>query len=120
MERLFYKFVFLILLKLTNLFQTIITPYFAVTIARLFFLESWQEPQESKLIVTALILCNINPKLVHKFTKIVTIFRKIIRGFALYIFTFVIIRWVLSQFWIDLNVVISTNSISEVQFNQEV
>ncbi|XP_033227019.1 uncharacterized protein LOC117179390 [Belonocnema kinseyi] len=111
----------LCLLNLDHLFgKTLIMPYIAMLIARLFFPESRQEPQESKLLVAALILCNINPKLVQTFTRFMGMFRKISRGFSLYIFTFVMIRWIFSQFWIDLDLMPITNLISEAEFNREV
>ncbi|EZA60721.1 hypothetical protein DMN91_001666 [Ooceraea biroi] len=85
----------LLLLKLDNLFgQTIIIPYSLLMLGRLYSCNRFHVVQDGSLLITALILCNIKPKLIYKFKTSLTLLIFLLDDFGLYMFSFVLIRYV--------------------------
>lgn len=95
----------LLMLKLDNYFgQAIIIPYLLLMMGRLYNYTSLLETQDSNLLFAALILCNIKPKLIYRFKISFALFTVILHDFGLYMFSFVLMRYVIIYYY---NVAIS-------------
>ncbi|XP_076232094.1 uncharacterized protein LOC143177796 [Calliopsis andreniformis] len=83
----------LLALQLDHLFGKMITiPCFPIILGRIYSQKSTGKTEDGNLLYTALILCNIKPKLTHKFKKFVTLIYMILEDLALYIFSFILIH----------------------------
>lgn len=90
----------LVMLKLDNLFgQAIIIPYLLLMLGRLYNCKNLLETQDNNLLFAALILCNINPKLVYRFKISFAIFTIILNDFGLYMFSFVLMRYIITCYY---------------------
>lgn len=76
---------------------------------RLYNYKSLLETQDSNLLFTALILCNIKPKLIYTFKIAFTLFTIILYDFGLYMSSFVLMRYVITTYYYHYNVAISIN-----------
>ncbi|XP_029164385.1 uncharacterized protein LOC114935667 [Nylanderia fulva] len=90
----------LVMFKLDNLFgQAIIIPYLLMMLGRLVNYKNLLETQDNNLLFTALILCNIKPKLIYKFKMSFAIFIIILNDFGLYMFSFVLMRYIITCYY---------------------
>ncbi|XP_070161932.1 uncharacterized protein [Polyergus mexicanus] len=97
----------LLILKLDNLFgQTIIIPYLLLMLGRLYNCKSLLETQDSNLLFAALILCNIKPKLIYRFKISFALFTIILNDFGLYMFSFVLMRYIITCYYYHYNAAI--------------
>ncbi|XP_014205004.1 uncharacterized protein LOC106636954 [Copidosoma floridanum] len=88
-------------------YKGILTPYIIFAITRLCLEKKFEESQGSSMLVAALVLCNIDPAIVHSFKKVLSVCSAISRDFALYLTSFVLFNWIIS---------ISSTSTTIVQF----
>ncbi|XP_067211044.1 uncharacterized protein TFAM isoform X3 [Linepithema humile] len=90
----------LLVLKLDNLFgQAIIIPYWSLMLGRFYRCKEFHEIQNGSLLIAALILCNIKPKLIYRFKVSLTLFNLILTDFCLYMFSFVLMRYVIISYY---------------------
>lgn len=74
---------------------------------RLYNYKSLLETQDSNKLFAVLVLCNIKPKLIYRFKISFTLFTTILHDFGLYMFSFVLIRYVITTYYYHYNVAIS-------------
>lgn len=67
--------------------------------ARLYSCTTLHEVQDGSLLVAALILCNIKPRLIYIFKVSFTLFTTILNDFSLYMFSFVLMRYIISRYY---------------------
>ncbi|XP_012278209.1 uncharacterized protein LOC105698489 [Orussus abietinus] len=100
----------LLLSKLDDSFgMTIVIPYFVTALGQLLIHDRNQESYEGKLLVAALILCNVKPDLIYRIKALLTLVRRILENFAIYIFSFVLIRSIIAKYWYDFGTVLYVN-----------
>lgn len=88
----------LLVLKLDNLFgQAVIIPYLLLMVGRLYNCTALYETQDSSLLIAALILCNVKPKLIYIFKVSFTLFTIVLNDFGLYMFSFVLMRYIITR-----------------------
>lgn len=56
------------------------------------------------MIFAALILCNVRPKIIYVLKKLFNIVNQLINDLAIFIFSFVLIYYIISQYWVDFDV----------------
>jgi len=89
----------LLVLKLDILFgQAIIIPYLLLMLGRLYNCTTLHETQDGCLLVAALILCDVKPRLIHIFKVSLSLFTIILNDFGLYMFSFVLMRYVITRY----------------------
>lgn len=89
----------LFILKLEDYFgQTIYVPYFALIVVHIIYHQRWSKLQGSNMLVAVLLLCNMNPKVINRLIKIITILKLIFQGLSMYVLSFSIMRWIISFF----------------------
>ncbi|XP_043476726.1 uncharacterized protein LOC122507850 [Leptopilina heterotoma] len=90
----------LFVLKLEDYFgQTIYVPYFALIVVHIIYHQRWSKLQGSNMLVAVLLLCNMNPKVINRLIKIITILKLIFQGLSLYVLSYSIMRWIISFVW---------------------
>ncbi|KAL6264390.1 hypothetical protein P5V15_004499 [Pogonomyrmex californicus] len=90
----------LLVLKLDNLFgHAILIPFFLLMLGRLYSCTMLHEVQDGSLLVTALILCNVKPRLIYICKVSFALFTMILNDFGLYMFSFVLIRYVIIHYY---------------------
>ncbi|XP_012535045.1 uncharacterized protein LOC105835929 [Monomorium pharaonis] len=90
----------LLVLNLDKLFgQTVIIPYLLLMVGRLYSCTTLYEARDGTLLIAALILCNVKPRLIHIFKVTYTLFTVILNDFGLYMFSFVLIRYAISYYY---------------------
>ncbi|XP_071628254.1 uncharacterized protein [Temnothorax longispinosus] len=88
-----------LVLKYDNLFgKTVIIPFLLLTAGRLYSCTTLYEAQDGNLLVAALILCNIKPRLIYIFKVSLTLFTTVLNDFGLYMFSFVLMRYVIIHY----------------------
>ncbi|XP_076278181.1 uncharacterized protein LOC143208037 [Lasioglossum baleicum] len=99
MNRLNYILIALIVnillaLELDYLFgKTVVAPYLPVMLVRLYNCISTQATHDGSLLYTALILCNVKPKVTRRLKTFATVFYMVIEDLALYVFSFTAIYY---------------------------
>lgn len=81
--------------------QAIIIPYLLLMVGRLYNCMTLYETQDSSLLVAALILCNVKPRLIYIFKVSLTLFITVLSDFGLYMFSFVLMRYIIIRFYYD-------------------
>ncbi|KAL0126588.1 hypothetical protein PUN28_005150 [Cardiocondyla obscurior] len=90
----------LLLLKLDKLFgQAIIVPYLLLAAGRLYRYTTLHDSQNSSLLVAALLLCNVKPKIIYMFKLSFTLFTVILSDFSLFMFNFVLMRYIIIRYY---------------------
>ncbi|KYQ56579.1 hypothetical protein ALC60_04494 [Trachymyrmex zeteki] len=90
----------LFVLKLDYLFgQAVIIPYLLLTMGRLYSCTTLYEAQDNSLLVIALMLCNVKPRLIHIFKISFALFTMILNDFCLYMFSFVLMRYIIIRYY---------------------
>lgn len=79
--------------------QTVIIPYMVLMVIRLYSCTTLHEAQDGSLLVAALILCNVKPRLIYIFKILYTLFTIILNDFSLYMFSFVLMRYVITRYY---------------------
>ncbi|XP_071567633.1 uncharacterized protein [Temnothorax nylanderi] len=88
-----------LVLKYDNLFgKTVIIPYLLLMVGRLYSCTTLYEAQDGNLLVAALILCNVKPRLIYIFKVSLTLFTIVLNDFGLYMFSFVLMRYVIIHY----------------------
>lgn len=68
-------------------------------LGRLYRYKQFHEVQNGSLLITALILCNIKPKLIYRFKVSLTLFNLVLTDFCLYMLSFVLMRCVIISYY---------------------
>lgn len=67
-------------------------------VGRLYSCTTLHEAQDGSLLVAALILCNVKPRLIYIFKVSLTLFTTILNDFGLYMFSFILMRYVIVRY----------------------
>lgn len=62
------------------------------------------------MLVAVLLLCNMNPKVINRLIKIITICKLIFQGLSLYLFSYSMMRWIISFIWNEFDIISFENS----------
>ncbi|XP_051159059.1 uncharacterized protein LOC127280214 [Leptopilina boulardi] len=99
------------LLKWDNFFgKTVYAPYFALIVVHIIYHQKWSKLQGSNMLVAVLLLCNMNPKVINRLIKIITICKLIFQGLSLYLFSYSMMRWIISFIWNEFDIISFENS----------
>ncbi|XP_034952240.1 uncharacterized protein [Chelonus insularis] len=94
----------MMIFQLDNIYgKSIITPFFMVFFTRLYFIGVVPQSSKGNMLFAALVLCNIQPSILHTFQKVFNTINLFIRDLSLYIFSFVIIFNIITRHFIDLD-----------------
>lgn len=89
--------------------KTIYAPYFALIVVHIFYHQRWTKLQGSNILVSVLLLCNMNPKAILRLIKIIALCKLIFQGLSLYVFSYSIMRWIITSIWNEFDVNSSEN-----------
>ncbi|XP_011862119.1 PREDICTED: uncharacterized protein LOC105558813 [Vollenhovia emeryi] len=90
----------LLVLKLDNLFrQAVIIPYLFLMVGRVYRCMTLHEAQDGNLLSAVLLLCNIKPRFVYMCKVSFTLFTIVLNDFCLYMFSFVLMRYVVVRYY---------------------
>ncbi|XP_046737281.1 uncharacterized protein LOC124406019 [Diprion similis] len=78
--------------------KDILVPFFTLVLVRLHLFDSKAETQGGNVLSAVLILCSVDPKLVHNLRWVMRICRKVVEEFSIYIFSFVVLHNVASLY----------------------
>lgn len=67
-------------------------------VGRLYSCTALHEVQDGNLLVAALILCNVKPRLIHILKVSLTLLTTVLGDFGLYMFSFVLMRYVIVRY----------------------
>jgi len=65
-------------------------------LGRLYSCNRFHEAQDGSLLIPALILCNVKPRLIYKFKMSLTLLTFLLDDFGLYMFSFVLIHYIIT------------------------
>ncbi|KAK0088707.1 hypothetical protein PV325_010975 [Microctonus aethiopoides] len=99
----------MLILRAEHLFGTsIIVPFLLICLSRLWIIRrlNYNELNSTtnSMIFAALILCNVRPKIIYALKKLFNIVNQLINDLAIFIFSFVLIYYIISQYWIDFDI----------------
>ncbi|KAK0159916.1 hypothetical protein PV328_007377 [Microctonus aethiopoides] len=99
----------MLILRAEHLFGTsIIVPFLLICLSRLWIIRrlNYNELKSTtnSMIFAALILCNVRPKIIYALKKLFNIVNQLINDLAIFIFSFVLIYYIISQYWIDFDI----------------
>lgn len=100
----------LLVLKLDYLFgQAVIIPYLLLMMGRLYNCTTLYEAQDNSLLLIALMLCNVKPRLIYIFKVSFALFTIILNDFCLYMFSFVLMHYIIILYYYY-NAAVPTNA----------
>jgi len=89
--------------------QAVIIPYLLLMMGHLYSCTTLYEAQDNSLLVIALMLCNVKPRLIYIFKVSFALFTTILNDFCLYMFSFILMRYIIILYYYY-NAAVPTNA----------